>query len=219
MGYPNWGSDTCGYNQQLMEQEVCARWLAFSCFTPIMEIGPTRNLAFWSLPRDPAYDTELIAVWRLYARLHTRLADYTYRQAQEAHRIGTPIVRPAFLADPVAPDAWRHWQTYLFGPDLLVAPIWEKGKRSQVVYFPSGEIWRDAWRPHQVYRGGQAVTVPAEMHQIPLFIRVGSGIELGDLNKEYEEALLNAGQRPDLSRLDAELSAEFPDPAIPDSIK
>jgi len=33
MGYPNWGSDTCGYNQQLLEQEVCARWLAFSCFT------------------------------------------------------------------------------------------------------------------------------------------------------------------------------------------
>ncbi len=42
MGYPNWGSDTCGYNQQLMEQEVCGRWLAFSCFTPIMERSARR---------------------------------------------------------------------------------------------------------------------------------------------------------------------------------
>ena len=41
MGYPNWGSDTCGYNQQLLEQEVCARWLAFSAFTPIMAVSYT----------------------------------------------------------------------------------------------------------------------------------------------------------------------------------
>ena len=88
MGYPNWGSDTCGYNQQLMEQEVCGRWLAFSAFTPIMEVGPTRNVAFWNAPRPPQYDDTLIALWRLYARLHQRLSDYSYRLAQEAHRIG-----------------------------------------------------------------------------------------------------------------------------------
>jgi alpha-glucosidase (family GH31 glycosyl hydrolase) len=219
MGYPNWGSDTCGYNQQLMEQEVCARWLAFSCFTPIMEVGPTRNLAFWSLPREPGYDYELIAIWRLYARLHTRLADYTYRQAQAAHRTGTPIVRPLFLADPKSPEAWNHWQEYLYGPDLLVAPIWEKERRSQEVYFPSGSRWRDAWRPGQIYSGGRTVEIPAAMHQIPLFVRVGSGIELGDLNREYEEALSIARQKPDLARLDAELRSEFQGAADPDSVK
>jgi len=209
MGYPNWGSDTCGYNQQLMEQEVCARWLAFSCFTPIMEVGPTRNRAFWSLPRTPSYDTELIAIWRLYARLHTRLADYSHAQSQEAHRKGTPIVRPLFLADPASPDAWTHWQTYLYGPDLLVSPVWEKQKRSQEVYFPSGDSWRDAWHPERVYRGGQTAEIEAEMHQIPLFIRVGSKLELGDLNLEYKEALDAAKVKPDLARLDAELRAEF----------
>ena len=59
MGYPNWGSDTCGYNQQLMEQEVCGRWLEFSAFTPIMEVGPTRNVAFWNAPRPHLSKTEL----------------------------------------------------------------------------------------------------------------------------------------------------------------
>lgn len=209
MGYPNWGSDTCGYNQQLMEQDVCARWLAFSCFTPIMEVGPTRNVAFWNLPRSPSYDTELIAIWRLYARLHMRLADYSYKQAQEAHRKGTPIVRPLFLVDPKASEAWSHWQTYLYGPDLLVAPIWEKQKRSQKVYFPSGDRWRDAWRPERIYPGGQTAEIPAEMHQIPLFIREGSGLELGDLNLEYKEALAIAKQKPDLAHLDAELRSQF----------
>jgi len=209
MGYPNWGSDTCGYNQQLMEQEVCARWLAFSCFTPIMEVGPTRNLAFWSLPRTPGYDAELIAIWRLYARLHTRLADYSYKQAQEARRSGMPIVRPAFLADPKSAAAWKNWQTYLYGPDLLVAPMWEKGKRTQEVYLPSGNKWIDVWHAGRVYSGGQTITVPAELHQIPLFIRSGANIKLGDLDAEYKEALAIAQQKPDLKRLDAELKTWF----------
>ena len=209
MGYPNWGSDTCGYNQQLMEQEVCARWLGFSCFTPIMEVGPTRNVGFWNMPRDPSYNAELIAIWRLYARLHERLADYSYVQAQVAHRTGMPIVRPLFLVDPKAPDAWANWQTYLYGPDLLVSPIWEKGKRTQEVYLPSGKRWRDGWHPDKVYQGGHTITVHADLHQTPLFIRAGSRLELGDLNREYEESLAVARQKPDLRKLDAEVKAWF----------
>jgi alpha-D-xyloside xylohydrolase len=209
MGYPNWGSDTCGYNQQLLEQEVCGRWLAFSCFTPIMEVGPTRNLAFWSLPRTPSYDAVLIAIWRLYARLHARLAEYSYQQARDAHRTGMPIVRPLFLVEPKARAAWTNWQTYLYGPDLLVAPIWEKGKRNQEVYLPSGTSWRDAWHPGTTYRGGRTITVQADLHQIPLFIRSGSHLSLGDLNQEYRESLAIAEQKPDLKALDAQLKAWF----------
>lgn len=209
MGYPNWGSDTCGYSDQRIEQEVCGRWLAFSCFTPIMEVGPTRNLAFWSMPRAPSYDTELIAIWRLYARLHQRLADYGYEQAKEAHRTGIPIVRPLFLVDPKSPEAWANWQTYLYGPDLLVSPIWEKGKRTQQVYLPSAAQWRDAWHPDKVYRGGQTITVSAELHEIPLFIRAGAKLKLGDLNQEYKESLEIAQKKPDLKSLDAEVKAWF----------
>lgn len=209
MGYPNWGSDTCGYNQQLMEQEVCARWLAFSCFTPIMEVGPTRNLGFWNLPRTPSYDAELIAIWRVYARLHNRLADYSFRCAQIAHRTGLPIIRPLFLIEPSAAEAWSNWWTYLYGPDLLVSPIWEKQKREQAVYLPSGSEWRDAWNPEKVHRGGQTVTVRAELHQIPIFLRAGSPLKLGDINREYRESRAIAEKRPDLKKLDAEVAAWF----------
>jgi alpha-D-xyloside xylohydrolase len=206
MGYPFWGSDTCGYNQQLMEQEVCARWLAFSALTPIMEVGPTRNLAFWSLPRDPSYDEVLIATWRVYARLHQRLADYGYRFVQEASATGMPVVRPLFLVEPKAPQAWTDWATYLYGTDILVSPIWEKGRREATVYLPAGSRWRDAWHKDKVYDGGQTVTVTADIHQIPLFVREGSGLDLGDLNLEYSEAMAAAKQRPDLKALDAELA-------------
>ncbi len=209
MGYPNWGSDTCGYNQQLMEQEVCGRWLAFSCFTPIMEVGPTRNVAFWSLPRAPSYDAELIALWRLYARLHVRLMDYTYKQAQEAHRTGMPIIRPLFFVEPKAREAWANWQAYLYGPDLLVSPVWEKGKRTQEVYLPAGTSWRDAWHPDKIVQGGRTISVQVELYQIPLFIRAGSRLQLGDLNQEYKESLAIAQRKPDLKVLDAQLKAWF----------
>src|SRR4030095_13044363 len=209
MGYPIWGSDICGYNLQLLEQEVCGRWLAFGALNPIMEVGPTRNVAFWNLPRAPAYDTQLIALWRLYARLHERLVDYSFKHAQEASHTGMPVVRPLFLVDPKAPAAWSNWWTYLYGRDLLVSPIWEKGKRTQEVYLPGGSSWRDAWDPKKIYKGGRTITVASEQHQLPLLVRVGSPVELGDLNREWKESLAIAEKRPDLKALDAELKTWF----------
>lgn len=209
MGYPNWGSDTCGYNQQLLEQEVCGRWLAFSAFTPIMEVGPTKNVGFWNLPREPSYDETLIALWRLYARVHQRLIDYSYKYAEEAHKTGMPIVRPLFLVDPQARPAWDNWETYLYGPDIVVAPIWQKGQRTQTVYLPRGSSWRDAWNKSKVYKGGQTLTVKAELHQLPIFIRVGSSVQLGDLNQEWQDAVAIARKRPDLKALEAEVNDWF----------
>ncbi len=208
MGYSSWGSDTCGYNQQLMEQEVCSRWLAFSAFTPIMEVGPTKNVAFWNYPREPKYDATLIAMWRMYARLHQRLVDYSHAQAIVANKTGLPMVRPMLLADPRSKDAWENWWTYLYGGDIVVSPIWEKGVREQKVYLPTGAKWRDAW-DGKVYRGGQTVKVKAEPHQIPIFTRVGSEIELGDLNKEWKESWNIAQKRPDLKALENDVNAWF----------
>ncbi len=209
MGYPNWGSDTGGYNQQSMDTEVVGRWLGFSCFTPIMEVGPTKNRAFWNFHNPPAYDAELIAIWRLYARLHTRLADYSYEQARAAHKTGMPIVRPLFLVEPKAPAAWTNWWTYLYGPDILVSPVWQKEQRTQEVYLPAGSQWRDAWNPDKIWDGGQTITVHAELHQMPIFVRAGSKVELGDLNKEWNDAVAAANTRPDLKALDAEVKAWF----------
>ena len=208
MGYSSWGSDTCGYNQQLLEQEVCGRWLAFSAFTPIMEVGPTRNVAFWNLPREPKYDATLIAMWRMYARLHERLIDYSHAQAAEANKTGMPIVRPLFLVDPKAKAAWANWWTYQYGSDILVSPVWEKGVREQELYLPSGAKWKDAW-DGKTYDGGQTIKVTAEPYKIPIFVRVGSKLDLGDLNKEWKESWAIAQKKPDLTALEAEVNGWF----------
>jgi len=84
-----------------------------------------------------------------------------------------------------------------------------KGSRKQEVYLPAGQQWRDAWHPDKTYQGGQTVTVDAELYQIPLFVRVGSTVNLGDLNHEYQESLAIAQKKPDLKALDAEVAQWF----------
>lgn len=208
MGYPCWGSDTCGYTGK-MDREVCGRWLGFSCFTPVMEVGPTENRAFWDMPGEPHYDAELIAIWRFYARLHQRLIDYTYAYAKEAHATGTPIVRPLCVAYPGDAAAWEKWETYLYGDNILVAPVWKKGATQQEVYLPAGEKWQNAWIPSQVFSGGQSVAVETPLYLTPIFVRVGSGVDFGDLNKEYKLAMEAAARKPDMRRLDEVLRSQF----------
>ncbi|HPR33443.1 MAG TPA: glycoside hydrolase family 31 protein, partial [Prolixibacteraceae bacterium] len=141
IGFPVWGSDIGGYWQGDLDREVTARWLAFGCFNPIMEFGPTEDRAPWDMRSEPHYDTELIAIWRLYAKIHEHLADYSYELVKEAHQSGMPAVRPLFLVYPEQKEAWKAWQSYLYGPDILVTALWEKGHTSQNVYLPEGEKW------------------------------------------------------------------------------
>ncbi len=200
MGFPIWGSDTGGYWQGALDREVCARWLAFSCFTPIMEVGPTENRGLWDMKKEPHYDAELIAIWRLYARLHDQLADYSYELAKVAKKTGMPPVRPLFLHWPDQPQAWQDWQTFMYGPDILVSALWQKGQLNHTLYLPAGEEWIDAWTG-KTYTGGQHITLETPLYKIPLFIRQGSSVQLGDLNRLWRESLEIARVKPDLNTL------------------
>jgi alpha-glucosidase (family GH31 glycosyl hydrolase) len=169
-----------------------------------MEVGPTNNKGFWCNPAEPHYDNELIAVWRLYAKTRMKLKDYIARQALNAHDEGTPIVRPLFLVYPEQAEAWNDWQTYMFGPDLLVSPVWRSGATDHRLYLPLGETWIDAWDRGQEYEGGNYITVDVPLYKIPVFIRKGSEIDLGDLNELYASSLKAASEKPDLSKLEKE---------------
>jgi alpha-D-xyloside xylohydrolase len=203
MGYPLWASDIGGYWGSF-SRETAMRWLAFGCFSPIMEVGPTNNEGFWNNPGEPRYDTELFATWRLYAAVRMRLKDYVTGLAQEAHDTGTPVVRPLFLAYPDQQDAWNDWQTYMLGPDILVSPVWRRGATEQRVYLPGGETWIDAWDTEKEYDGGDYVTVSVPLHKIPVFIRKGSAIDLGRLEDLFNESLALASEKPDLAKLEKE---------------
>ena len=206
---PIWGSDTGGYNAR-PPREVLARWLAFSAFCPIMEVGPTANLAPWSwLPDDASeelsaagytfdtiYDDELLAIWSFYANLHVELLDYVRSLAAQASERGTPIVRPLIIAYPDHPEYVDAWAQYLYGPDLLVRPIWEPGGERVDVEIPPG-IWIDAWTGAR-YKGPATIEATAPLHMIPLYVREGGDLTLENLPDRWEDALQRVAVRPSL---------------------
>jgi len=201
MGYPVWGSDIGGYWGDF-SHETTMRWLGFGCFSPLMETGPTKNRGFWNSTEEPHHDTELIATWRLYSKTRMKLIPYIRSLAVQARDTGMPIARPLFLVYPDQQEAWKDWQTYMLGPDILVSAIWESGKEKHKLYLPANEKWVDAWNTDQIYHGGRYIEVETPPYKIPIFIRKGVGIDLGNLMELYQESQKIASQKPDLTELE-----------------
>ena len=212
MNLPIWGSDTGGYNTR-PQREALARWLGFSAFCPLMEVGPLGNLAPWAwlsdedvgsldgngYPERTYYDRELLAIWHLYASLHHDLADYVYELVKRCHEDGTPVVRPMALAFPHRPELANAWEQYLYGPDLLVRPVWEEGVSSVEIVLPDGR-WVNAWSG-ELFTGPCVVAVPADLHVVPLFVREGADVALGELNTRWSAAQRAVQTVPDVAAL------------------
>ncbi len=176
LGFPIWGSDTGGY-YQFKDRDVFARWIQFSTFSGIMEIGGEGPHAPWDMPTEPRYDQEMIEIYRRYTRLRHALVDYVVASAREAAR-GMPIVRPMPFWDRNDPELQDRWDQYFFGPDLLVAPVWRNGERERTVYFPRGR-WRDFWDEGLVYTGPAHVRFAVPLDKILVFVRDGAPHPLG----------------------------------------
>jgi alpha-glucosidase (family GH31 glycosyl hydrolase) len=174
MGYPIWGSDTGGY-YEFKDREVFARWLEFSAFSGIMEIGGTGSHAPWDMPTEPRFDPELIEIYRRYTTLRTTLQRYLVAAARAAGESGLPIARPLVFLDRTDRRLADLWDQYLFGPDVMVAPVWRTGERRRAVYFPRG-AWRSFWNPSERFRGRRTVMVEAPLDTIPVFVREGATV-------------------------------------------
>lgn len=177
MGFPVWGSDTGGY-YEFKDRDVFARWIEFSCFSGIMEIGGVGSHAPWDMPTEPSFDMEMIGIYRRYASLRQQLLPYIIEAARQAGRSGLPIVRPLSFLDRTDPELEDRWDEYLFGPDLLVAPIWRVGQRSRRVYFPAG-AWRSLWNESERFQGPATVELEAPLDTILTFIRGDAPSPLG----------------------------------------
>jgi alpha-D-xyloside xylohydrolase len=169
MGFPNWGSDTGGY-EPFRSREVFARWIALSCFCPLMEIGGVGSHEPWAMDTEPKYDEELIRIFHRFSWIHQRLADYSYAFAQRAHETGDPIVHPLVFDWPDDPKVADMWDEYLYGPSLLVAPIWKQGQKGREVYLPKGK-WIDLWDQSKMYEGPTMIRISVPLDKMAVFIR------------------------------------------------
>ena len=94
------------------------------------------------------------------------------RQMAQAGIKGAPPMRPLFFDFPNDPGCNAVDDQFMFGPDLLVAPILRQGVTSRNVYLPVGAKWTDAWTGKPI-KGGQTIQAEAPLDKIPLYLRDG----------------------------------------------
>jgi alpha-D-xyloside xylohydrolase len=132
-----------------------------------MQIGTSSNTVAWEKEGGPGFDDELLSLYRDYTRLHLRLFPYEWTLAQQIATTGRPLQRPLGLAYPALGQ--HPSDEYLFGPDLLVAPVVDRGVTSRSVIFPGGR-WVD-WFSGEVISGGVTRQVDAPLGKLPLYLR------------------------------------------------
>jgi alpha-D-xyloside xylohydrolase len=109
--------------------------------------------------------------------LRERLRPYVEAQMQLAHTRGIPPMRPLFFDFPDDEESVAVDDQFLFGPDLLVAPVLHEGERSRPVYLPRGTTWTDAMSG-QIFEGGQRLIADAPLERIPVYIGAGADVTI-----------------------------------------
>ena len=203
-GVPYWGTDIGGFvPTREFTAELFVRWFQFGAFCPSFrchgrtwqlrrpwgwntgsygpsEMGPNAE-AF--LPKgEELHDAAVEPICRRYLNTRSQLMPYLYSAVWETHTTGIPLIRSLGLQFPEDPAAWATVDGYLFGPSLLVAPVFEQGATERKVYLPAGG-WYDFWTAKRI-DGGATVTVAASLETMPLFVRAGSIVPTGPV-KQY----------------------------------
>lgn len=190
-GIPWWTSDIGGFLggdiQDPAFRELLVRWFAWGAFCPVFRMhgerspwhereqefrNGVRQLTSGQDNEVWSFGEDNYEILKRYLFVRERLRPYVRECMRAASETGAPVMRPLFYDFPEDEHCWEAEDSYLFGPDLLVAPVMEAGARERQIYLPAGTGWRDAFTK-QEYEGGQTVTVPAPLDVIPVMIREG----------------------------------------------
>jgi alpha-glucosidase len=163
-------SDIGGYTSlfgNVRTAELLQRWAEMAAFTAVMRTHegnrPTENL---QIDQDP----QVLAHFARMTRIYRHLAPYISALSQEAVASGLPLQRPLFLHFEQDPRAYDSQVSYLFGPDLLVAPVVDAGASRWRTYLPAGATWIHVWSGAE-HAGGEEVEVAAPLGEPPVFYR------------------------------------------------
>ena len=184
-GVSIWGWDIAGFSGDVPSVELYVRSTQMACFCPIMQYHSELHQASECRDRTPWNvaerhdDPRALSVYRAYAKLRMRLLDHVAGEAAALAALGQPLMRMPALVWPEEHDALlQDPATYLFGRDLLVCPVLEKGAETRRLRLPPG-AWLDLWSGAS-FTGGRWLVAPAPLERIPVFVRADSP-RAGDL--------------------------------------
>jgi alpha-glucosidase (family GH31 glycosyl hydrolase) len=197
-GIPYWGTDIGGFvPTKEFTAELYLRWFQFGAFCPLFrshgrawklrlpwgwntgDTGPTEisNYNGAALPdASQLHNPRVEEICRKYLELRYRLMPYLYSTVREGTRSGLPVMRALWLHYPDDPAAVLRGDQYLWGRDMLVAPVVEKGATSRRVYLPKGD-WYDYWTGER-HTGGVEIVRAVDLETTPLYVRAGTILPL-----------------------------------------
>ena len=196
-GIPWWTTDIGGFHGGNIYdddfKELVVRWFQWAAFCPVMRMHGDRDphseplgtkgggiCASGAENEVWSYGEDNLKIFEKYINLRYELKPYITSLMSDAHEKGYPVMRTLFFEFPDDKNAWQREDEYMFGSDILVAPILELGQRDREVYFPGGATWIDIWTGKK-YAGGSTQSIDAPIDKIPFFIREGSGISIGKM--------------------------------------
>jgi len=161
-----WSHDIGGFAAKTPE-ELYRRWLPFGMLT-------SHSRCHGTPPKEPwEYSAAFMDDFRRADEMKYRLMPYVYAQAKDASQRGLPMVRALFIEYPGDAGSWQVEDEYLFGSDILVAPLMESGISGRDVYLPPGQ-WID-YQTRKVYAGG-CNSIPAGQIPVVMLVRDGAVI-------------------------------------------
>lgn len=196
-GIPWWNSDIGGFHGGDIRtdefKELLVRWFQFGAFCPVMRIHGSRDpheeivnkageVREWTGAENEiwSFGPENEKILAKYIRIREAMKDYIKSIMLEAHKEGSPVMRALFYEFPKDEKTYDICDEYMFGGDLLIAPMCYEGKTEREVYLPKGARYVLAHTGEE-FEGGQTVTVNAPIDTIPVFLKDGKQDYLIDL--------------------------------------
>ena len=176
-GQPNEGADIGGFAGPAPEEELFVRWVQNGVFQPRFSIHSASNDNTVTEPWMYHNSADII---REAILLRYRMTPYLYSAEYEASRSGAPIMRPLVYEFQNDAKTYDESFEFMFGKDILVANVIEKGAAVKTVYLPKGCKWYDWNDNFTCYEGGETIEIPVSMETIPMFIREGAIIPVAD---------------------------------------
>ena len=206
-GVPYWGTDIGGFvPTPEFTAELYLRWFQFAAFCPLFrshgrawklrlpwgwntgDTGPIEAGRYegWALPgAGQLHNEQVEPICRKYLELRYRMLPYLYSVVRECTITGLPIMRALWLHYPDDPNAVECQDQYLWGRDILVAPVVEKGADHRKVYLPRGD-WYDFWTNDKV-EGGREFPRLVDLETIPVYVRAGAILPFGPVKQYVDE--------------------------------
>lgn len=182
-GIPYTHSDAGGFTTTFTKDaELYTRWLEMAAFTPIFrphaaalgELNPPGSL---EVPSEPAlWDEPAKSIARNLIQLRYDLTPYNYTLAYQQAKYGKSLLRPMFYENFADSNLLKAETQFMWGDNILVAPVIQQGAVTKNIYFPEGE-WYDFVR-NKYYSGGQWITDSASIGEIPFFLQQGGFVPM-----------------------------------------